>query len=51
MFPRTRGVRRAQETLRAFVEGEEALPVSRYKLGHSAASKEGIINRIMDDDG
>ncbi len=45
------GVRKAQETLRAFVEGEEALPVSRYKLGHSAASKEEIINRIMADDG
>ncbi len=45
------GSRKAQNTLQEFVEGEQPLPVSRYKLAHSAASKSEIINRIMKDDG
>ena len=40
-----------RDTLAAFVNGEEDLPVSRYKLARTSANQQQIIARIMADDG
>lgn len=50
-MPTRNGRVRARATLESFVNGEEPLPVSRYKLARTSADQDQIIERIMADDG
>ncbi len=50
-MPTSNGRQQAEEVVRRFVSGQQPLPVSRYKLNHSAADQAQIIQRIMADDG
>ncbi len=50
-MPGARGRVQARDTLDAFVKGEQALPVSRYKLAHSSVSQDQVVSQIMSGDG
>ncbi len=50
-MPGGRGRVQARDTLEAFVQGEQPLPVSRYKLAHTSVQQSQIISRIMSGDG
>ncbi len=50
-MPTDSGKQTAREVVQAFAAGEQPLPVSRYKLNHTAANQERLIQRIMADDG
>ena len=50
-MPTKSGKRQAREVVTAFVNGQEPLPVSRYKRAPMAMNSGEIINRIMADNG
>ena len=50
-MPTQGGKREVRDLVSRFVSGEEALPVSRYKLAPSPVSKSQVIRNIMADDG
>ena len=45
------GKREARKTLEAFIKGDEALPISRYKKNITGKNADQVIQRIMQDDG
>ena len=50
-MPMAGGKREVRELVENFVNGDEPLPVSRYKRGPSPVNKKEIIRRLLADDG
>ena len=47
----SKGVKKAEEVLKDFLDGKSALPVARYKKSNSPLNNDALVERIMEDDG